>query len=56
MATFDQVVAEDGVVGEAIGQRALEGIDVVDALADEGAFREGILVQVGNGTGLGIDA
>ena len=39
------------------GRRArLERIDVVDALAGVGAFAEQVLIDVGNGGGIGIDA
>jgi hypothetical protein len=49
-------VAEDAVLGQPAGQRALERVDVVDALADERAFAEQVLVDVGNGTRVRIDA
>ena len=37
-------------------ERRLEGVDVVDALAGVGAFAEQVLVDVGDGRGVGIDA
>jgi hypothetical protein len=56
VAAFEEIVAEDAVVGEAIRERALEGIDVVDPLADEGAFARHVLVYVGHRARIGIDA
>ena len=35
VATFDEVVTQDPVVGKAVAQRLLERVDVVDPLADE---------------------
>ena len=49
-------MAEDAVLGKAAVERALEGIDVVDALADERAFAEQVLVDVGDGARVRIDA
>ena len=49
-------MAEDAVLREAPGERALERVDVVDALADERAFAEQVLVDVGDGARVGIDA
>ncbi len=46
ITTLEQVVAEDPVVGKALLAGALERIDVVDALADERAFPEQVLVDV----------
>ena len=37
-------------------ERPLERVDVVDALADERAFAEQVLVDVGDGARVGIDA
>ena len=42
--------------GHAAGERGLEGIDVVDALAGVGAFAEEVLIDVRHGGGVGIDA
>jgi hypothetical protein len=53
---FEQVVAEHAVVGQAAGEHVLEGVDVVDALADERAFAEAVLVDVADGAGVGVDA
>ncbi len=56
VTTFQQIVAEDAVFGKAILERSLERIDLVDSLADEGAFTEQVLVDVGDGAGIGVDA
>ncbi len=52
---FEEVVAEHPVLREPAGGRRAEGIDVIDALADVRALVEGILVDVGDGAGIGID-
>jgi hypothetical protein len=49
-------VAEDVVVGKAPGERALEHVDVVDSLADERAFAEGVLVHIRNRARIRVDA
>ena len=53
---LEQIVAEQRRVRHPAGERRLEGVDVVDALAGIGAFAEQILIDVGNGRGVGIDA
>ena len=53
---FEEIVAEQRVLGDTSLERALEGVDVVDALAGVGAFAEEILVDVGDGRRIGIDA
>ena len=53
---LEQIVAEQRRVRHAAGERGLEGIDVVDALAGIGAFAEQVLVDVGDRRGIGIDA
>ncbi len=53
---FEQIVAEQGVRRHAAGERRLEGVDVVDALAGVGAFAEQVLVHVGGGSRVRIDA
>ncbi len=55
-AAFDQVVAEDGIVGKAHSDGGLESAQVIDPLADEGAFGKKIVVDVGDFAGVGIDA
>ncbi len=53
---FEEVVAEQRVLRHAAGERRLEGVDVVDALAGVGALAEQILVDVGDRRRVGIDA
>ncbi len=53
---FEQIVAEQRVLRHAAGERRLEGIDVVDALAGVGALAEQVLVDVGDRRRVGIDA
>ncbi len=53
---FKQIVAEQRRVRRAPRERGLEGVDVIDALAGIGAFAEQILVDVGNGGGVRVDA
>ncbi len=53
---FEQVVAQQRTVGRATGERRLEGVDVVDTLAGIGPFAEEVLVHVGNGGGIRIEA
>ena len=53
---FEQIVAEQCRIGYAAGQRGLEGVDFVDALARVRAFADEILVHVGDGSGIRIDA
>ncbi|MNZ46192.1 hypothetical protein D3C78_638680 [compost metagenome] len=55
VAALDQVVAENAVVGETPGEGLLEGIHRIDALADERALLEQVLIDVGDGAGVGID-
>ncbi len=49
-------MAEDAVLGEAPTQGLLEGIDVVDALADERTLAEHVLIDIGNDTRVRVDA
>ena len=56
VAALEQVVAQDPILGKSAAKRALEGVDVVDSLADEGAFAEHILVDIGDGTRIRVDA
>jgi len=56
IAAFQQVVTENAVLGKAPGQGLFEGLDLVDALADERTLLEGILIDVGDGAGIGVDA
>ena len=56
VAPFQKIVAEDPVLGETPVERLLERIDLIDALADERAFAEQVLVNIGDGAGIRIDA
>ena len=56
MAAFQEVVAEDQVFWESAVQNALEGVDFVDALADERTFAEQVLVDIRYGARIGINA
>ncbi len=53
---FEQIVAEQCAIGHPAGKRGLEGIDFVDALAGVRAFTDQILVHVGRGGGIRVDA
>ena len=53
---FEEVVAEQRVVAHPSCHRRLERVDVVDALAGERAFAEQVLVHVGRGRCVGVDA
>ena len=52
---LDEVVAEHGVLGEAVGHGRVEGRHVVDALAGEGPLVEQVLVDVGDGENVRVD-
>ena len=56
VAAFEQVVAEDPVLGEPPVHRLFEGLDLVDALADERPLAEQVLVDVRRGARVGVDA
>ena len=53
---FEQIVTEQRALRHAIRQRRLERIDVVDAFAGVRAFAEQILIDVGDGRAVRIDA
>ena len=53
---FEEVMAEQRVLGDPAGQRGGEGVDVIDALAGVGALAEQILVDVGDCARVRIDA
>ncbi len=53
---LEQVVAEQAILGHSLRERRDEGVDIVDALADERTFAEQILVHVGYGRRIRIDA
>ena len=52
---LDEIVAEHAVFGDAALEAAFEGGDLVDALADEDAAAEQVLVDVGNGARIDVD-
>src|SRR4030066_388581 len=56
VAAFQKVVAEDQILREAVAKRALEGIHVEDALAGERPLAEDVLVDIGDGARVGVDA
>jgi hypothetical protein len=43
---FQQVVAQNSIVREPAGERALESIDVVNAFADERTLAEKVLIYI----------
>ena len=43
---FQQVMAEDGLCGEALVEHGMNGLDVQQALAGKGALAEQVLVEV----------
>ena len=53
---LEEIVAEQRVVRNPAVERRLEGVDVVDALAGIGALAEQVLIDVGDGGGVRIDA
>ena len=56
IAAFEQVMAEDGVFRDTVLQRRLEGVDVVKPLAGESAFSQQILIGIGHGEDIRVDA
>ena len=54
--TFQQVVTENATVGNSAGKSGLEGVHVVDAFAAVRPLLEEVLVNVGNGRCVGVDA
>ncbi len=53
---LEQIVAQQRRVQNTAGDCGLKGVDLVDALASIGAFAEHILVHVGHGGGIRVDA
>jgi hypothetical protein len=53
---FQKIVAEDPVFGKAPFEGPFECIHIIDALADERAFTEQVLVNIGDGPRIRIDA
>src|ERR1700761_3746019 len=56
VGAFDEVVREEGVSGKAAVEDFVEYADLVDALAGEDAFAEEVLVDVGDGGGVDVEA
>ncbi|MCY1219812.1 hypothetical protein D9M72_318020 [compost metagenome] len=54
--SFEQVMAEQRVLRDPAAERRFKGIDIIDALARIGALAKEILVDVGGGRRVGIDA
>jgi hypothetical protein len=55
IAALQKIVTENPILGESAVERLLECVDVIDALADERALADPILVDVGNGARVRID-
>src|SRR5213078_4559349 len=53
---FEEVVAAQRVLGYTAGQRGVEGVEVIDALAGIRSLTEQILVDVGHCSCVRIDA
>ncbi len=49
-------MAQDPILGQAVAERLVEGIDVVNAFPDERTFAEEILIHVGDRAGVRIEA
>jgi hypothetical protein len=54
--TLEQIVTEKRILRNAVGERSLEGIDVIDAFSDVTAFVKQILIHVRDGCRVRIDA
>ena len=54
--SLEKIVAEKRALGYAVGERGLEGIHVIDAFAGVRAQPEKILINVGYGGRIRIDA
>ena len=55
MSPFDQVMAQQALVGESSGEHSIERPHIVDSLSVVGAFPGEVLVDVGNRAGVRID-
>ena len=53
---LEQIVAEESGLGNSPLQGAFECVDLIDALAGEGALAEEILIDVRDGGCVGVDA
>ena len=52
---FQQIVAQDRILGNLPFERRLEAVDFIDSLAAKGAFFEQILIDVGHRESIGIE-
>ena len=52
---LEQVVAQEGVLGDPVGHRRRERVEVVDALPGEAPLAEQVLVDVGDGGRVRVD-
>ena len=55
-SSFEKIVTQQRVVGNAARQRGLEHVDIVNPFAAVRAFIEQVLVNVGNGERVRVDA
>ena len=55
-SSFEKIVTQQRVVGNAARQRGLEHVHIVNPFAAVGAFIEQVLVNVGNGERVRVDA
>ena len=53
---LEEIVAEQRVLGHAPGERGIERVHVVDAFADVAALVKHVLIEVGHGGRVRIDA
>ena len=53
---FEEIVAEHGVLADAVLERRLHGVDVVEPLAGEAALAEHVLIEVGHGEDVWVHA
>ena len=53
---LEQVVTQNRILADTSGEGVLERIDVVQALACEGSLREEVLIEIGDGKGIGVQA
>src|SRR6516162_7571615 len=53
---LDQVVAEQCIPREAMLQHPVQGVDLVDAFASEDAFAVEVLINVGDGSRVNVEA
>ena len=54
MNSLEQVVAEQGIFGDAVLQAALEGVDLVGSFADVTAFSKEVLVDIRYSPGIKV--